>query len=154
MRPPYISRGCFGCGTENDHSLGLRPRIEGEKLVAELTIPARYRGFSRVVHGGISTALLDEIMGMAVGCVVEGRMATARVEVDFVRPVLVETPLRVEGWYAGTDGRVHLGESRLLGPDGTELSRGRGRFVPLEERHAQAFMSRPLGDGSGGAGAG
>lgn len=150
MKSPYISKGCFGCGTENPHALGLRPRVEGDRLVAELTLPAHFRGFSRVVHGGITTALLDEIMGMAVGCVIEGRIATARVEVDFVAPALVEVPLRVEGWYAGPEspgGRVHLAESRLSGPGGAELSRGRGRFVPIDERHAQAFMGRPLGGG-------
>ncbi|HEV8324954.1 MAG TPA: PaaI family thioesterase [Myxococcota bacterium] len=149
MREPYISRGCFGCGTQNEHALGLRPRVDGERLVAELSLPAFYRGFSRVVHGGISTALLDEIMGMAVGCAVEGRMATARVEVDFLKPVLVETPLRVEGWYTGTEGRYHLGEGRLLAADGTELSLGRGRFVAIGETQALAFMGRPLGTREG-----
>jgi uncharacterized protein (TIGR00369 family) len=150
IRAPYISKGCFGCGTENPYSLGLKPRIEGKTLVADLTIPERYRGFSRVVHGGIVTAVLDELMGMVIGSQIEdGRMATVGLQIDFKRPVLVETPITARARYVGVEGRFHQAEGELVDSQGRVLSRGRGRFVPITSEQAQRFMGREFGDGPG-----
>jgi len=148
IRAPYISKGCFGCGTENPHSLGIKPRIEGDALVADVCIPEQYRGFSQVVHGGIVTAILDELMGMVIGSQIEdGRMATVGLEIDFKRPVLVDTQITAKARYTGVEGRFHLAEGEILDADDRVLTRGRGRFFPITQEQAQRFMGRGFGPG-------
>ncbi len=58
------SRHCFVCGLENPFGLQLRfyESVPGE-IVAEYTVPEQYQGYPGVVHGGIVTAMLDEVTG-------------------------------------------------------------------------------------------
>src|SRR5690606_14176581 len=47
---------CFGCGSSNPDRLGIQPRIEGDKVVAELVFEPRFEGGPGLVHGGATAA--------------------------------------------------------------------------------------------------
>ena len=87
---------CFGCGQQNPGGLKLRFRTEGESVVAEFTPSAVHEGYPGYLHGGITCALLDEAMGWAAYHLSSGSLAvTARVQIKFRRPLLIEEPLTV-----------------------------------------------------------
>ncbi len=117
------SRMCFICGRENPVGLKLEfhQLVEEDQVRADLTIPPAYQGYPGVVHGGIVSAILDEVSGRAV-MLHEGEqrlMATLRLTVRFRRPTPTETPLIALGWVeqiGGVGARV-AGEIRLA--DGT-----------------------------------
>jgi hypothetical protein len=52
----HTTKGCFGCGVENEVGLDLRPYHDGDGFAAEFRPKAHHRGFSKVVHGGIIAA--------------------------------------------------------------------------------------------------
>ena len=53
---------CFGCGQENPIGLRLRYRHEGDALVTEFMPGDEHEGWHGIVHGGIITTLLYEVM--------------------------------------------------------------------------------------------
>ena len=62
----------------------------------ELTLDAAFQGWDGVAHGGILCTILDEVMAWSViGQDTWG--VTARMTVDFKRPVPVGLRLRAEG---------------------------------------------------------
>src|ERR1700761_6231455 len=116
--PIFRARGCFVCGTDNARGLGLAPEREGRKVVARFTPDDAQRGFSSVVHGGITASVLDEVVGVAVGLRDGGKCATVSLTVDYRRPLAVGVEVRVEGWYVRRQGRLRLRARRGGGGGG------------------------------------
>lgn len=142
MRKQPTSRMCFICGRQNPVGLKLDfyEDHETERVHAEITVPDAYQGYPGVVHGGIVSAILDEVAGRAViiGGGSEDLLATLRMTVRFRRPTPTETPLLAVGWVeqaSGVGARV-AGEIRL--PDGTVTA----ECESLLARPPEAFRER------------
>jgi uncharacterized protein (TIGR00369 family) len=105
----------------------LRRRIVGRFVLGE-----RYQGGGGTAHGGIIATLLDEAMGK-VSRFREVRAVTAELNVEYLKPIGVESEIVVEGWETEQKGRnlFHVGEIRNAAGD--VLARGRGRFVIIGE---------------------
>jgi uncharacterized protein (TIGR00369 family) len=111
---------CFACGLKNPVGLHMRFMDNGaDELRAEYTVPERYQGYPGVVHGGIVTAMLDEVVGrMSMIADPDHFMMTVKIEVKFRQPVPVETPLAVTGRIVRRRGRLMTAHSELRLPDG------------------------------------
>ncbi len=123
MRRQPNSRMCFICGRQNPVGLKLDfyEDQEAEQVRVDFIVPDDYQGYPGVVHGGIVSAILDEVSGRAVMADEgdERLMATLRLTVRFRHPTPTETPLTAVGWVQqiGGIGAKVAGEIRL--PDGT-----------------------------------
>ena len=53
---------CFGCGADNPIGLRLQYRRIGDTVVTEFTPGDEHEGWPDIVHGGIITTLLYEVM--------------------------------------------------------------------------------------------
>ena len=95
------SRMCFICGLENP--VGLHLHIyETEPGVVETTYvaPEHFQGYPGVLHGGIVSAIIDEISGRALmgSDPMNPRfMFTARLEVKYRKNVPIGKPLKIVG---------------------------------------------------------
>ena len=56
------SARCFVCGDSNPRGLRMRFQREGELVVARFTPEADHQGYDDRVHGGVLSAVLDEMM--------------------------------------------------------------------------------------------
>jgi len=108
------NRLCFVCGQENWGGLQARFRIDPEEGRAEcrLKIPATFQGWQGMVHGGIITALLDEVAIQACSGSQKG-LVTAELQVRFRRPVPIEVEVKVRGAIKAHRGRVFEVASEL-----------------------------------------
>ncbi|MDR3725827.1 MAG: PaaI family thioesterase [Terracidiphilus sp.] len=125
---------CFGCGPANPTGLHLEFLLaEDGSIVCLPTIPACFEGPSSYLHGGIIATLLDETMSKSVRAT--GRTAvTSQLEIDYLRPVPSDTPIRLEGRVVRSEGRKHWTEARILNGRGTPLAHGKGVFVEVRAR--------------------
>ena len=140
---PYVSKGCFGCGTENPRSLGIKPQLKDGWMVAEVTIPEDYRGFSKLVHGGITALLCDELMGMAVGAHLDGLAATVELNVQFRKPAFIDTPLTVKARYLEAEAKFHFAEARIETAEGKAITTANGKFYELSDKDTKKmFLGR------------
>jgi uncharacterized protein (TIGR00369 family) len=114
------SNTCFVCGVENAHGLRLSFYETGPGAVeTTVTVPEHLQGYPGVVHGGIVTALLDEItLRAAVAGEPEHLMVTGRIEVRFRQNVPTGVPLRVVGTRIERKRRAARARGEIVLPDG------------------------------------
>jgi uncharacterized protein (TIGR00369 family) len=112
MRP----HGCFACGELNVSGLHLQLHADAGVCWAEPTLDERFMGWEGIAHGGIICAILDEVMAWAL--VDEDCWGvTARLSVDFRRPVPIGRRLRAEGRVIERRRRVIRTEAHLSDPE-------------------------------------
>jgi len=126
------SRKCFGCGVENPIGLKLRFYCEGDIVKSDVTLGDLYEGWGNMAHGGIISTLLDETMSWAVMYFKRVLFVTRRMELKYIRPVLVGTPLCVNARIV-SEGRGPLINVRgeVRDAKGGLLVRGSGEFAAL-----------------------
>jgi uncharacterized protein (TIGR00369 family) len=128
---------CFGCGPANPGGLHLEFLLaEDGSVVCLPTIPDRFEGPVGYLHGGIIATLLDEAMSKSIRA--RGLTAmTRQMEINYLRPVHSEAPIRVEGRLIRSEGRKHWSEARIIDARGHALADGKGLFI--EVRSGQRF---------------
>lgn len=92
-----IDRECFGCGSENPHGLRMRFASNGTMLRSVVKMEPRFRGWSNLIHGGILSTILDEMMSWTVITLTGRFILTRGMTVAFKRPVRVGAMLTVIG---------------------------------------------------------
>ncbi len=129
------SRHCFVCGLENPNGLQLRFYETGPgEVTADYTVPDRFQGYPGVVHGGIVTAMLDEVTGRAHMHGEQTRfMYTAKLEIRFRKNVPIGQPLRVVGQVEKSKTRMASSIGKIYGPDGDLLAEAKALLVNLPE---------------------
>ena len=139
--PRYHLPTCFGCGPDNPDRLGVEPRLEGDKIVAELSFPPRFEGGPGVVHGGATAAFFDDLIGfVAMAHMLPA--VTARLEINYLQPMPIGVTIRGEAWLASRRGRKLFTEAVGTGPGRTDLCRGAGVVPRCRDR---AFRQGPRG---------
>jgi uncharacterized protein (TIGR00369 family) len=128
---------CFGCGLDNPAGLKLEFLLAPDGAVVSLpVVPKAFEGHPGFLHGGVIATLLDEAMSKAVRALSQPSM-TRKIEVEFLRPVPCEAPLRVEGRVFASEGRRHSTEAVIFDAEGTELARGKGLFIAVRAEEAE-----------------
>ena len=133
---------CFACGSLNIHGLHLELHAGGDRCWTELELDRRFEGWEGIAHGGIVCTILDEVMAWAL---VDHDLwgVTARLNVDFRRPVPIGRRIRGEGRVRETKRRVIYAEGVLVdAEDGTELARAEATFVGAPEARKQELKER------------
>ena len=127
-------RFCFVCGDRNPDGLKIRFVYPEEgRCRAEFTPAAKFQGWRGILHGGITSTLLDEAFAHAAGGP-EGRRSgtravTAEMTVRFKRPVRTGERLFLEGRIAGEKGRLIEAEAELKDASGTVLASATGKLI-------------------------
>jgi acyl-coenzyme A thioesterase PaaI-like protein len=134
---PSHYRWCYGCGV--DHSTGLHLQVTagpGLTLSAVFTVAPHHQGAPGLAHGGLLAAALDETLG-ALNWMHRTPAVTARLEVDYRRPVPVDAVLRIDAEIAGVAGRKIYTRAvgRFAEPDGAIAVRARAVFAAVDLEH-------------------
>jgi acyl-coenzyme A thioesterase PaaI-like protein len=104
---------CFACGSLNEHGIHLDLHVAGDRCWTELTLADRFQGWDGIAHGGIVCTILDEVMAWSLAAS-DNWGLTARMSVDFKRPVRLGTPIRAEGRITASRRRVHETAATLV----------------------------------------
>jgi acyl-coenzyme A thioesterase PaaI-like protein len=125
------TRGCFVCGAGNPHGLQRRSRLEGDRVVLEHTTRSEDQGWEGIVHGGVTVALLDEVMTWAAILEIRRAVVAAELTTRLRLPIGVGVPLRVEGEVApGSKPRLVRATAQILDPQGQVLASASGKYMP------------------------
>lgn len=133
---------CFACGTLNAHGLHLDLHAGGERCWTELSLDRRFEGWEGIAHGGILCTILDEVMAWAL---VDHDLwgVTARMTVDFKRPVPIGLPIIGEGRVVAVRRRLVDAEGAILdAADGTVLARSTATYVGAREERKRELKAR------------
>lgn len=142
FRFEFAAHNCFACGTLNAHGLHLGLHLEPGRAWTEVTLEQRFEGWEGIAHGGIVTTILDEVMAWSL-VASDTWGVTARIAVEFRRPVPVGTRIRGEGWITESRRRVVDTAARLLDTaTGNELATATGTYVAASEARKQELQAR------------
>lgn len=124
---------CFACGALNPIGLKLCFTYDEEGLYAEFEGLREHQGYKGVVHGGILTTLLDEVMARLL--IDKGlNILTVKLEIRFRRPVPVGSKLIVRANMDGNEGKFILTGGRILSSDGKVLVTAKGTFAEISKK--------------------
>ena len=138
----FAPHNCFACGSLNRNGLGLLHHVEPGRSWTELTLDSRFEGWEGIVHGGIESTIIDEVMAWAlVGQ--DNWGVTARMSVEFRRPVEVGTPIRADGWVTRDRRRIVDTAGRIVdSSSGEELATATGLYVAADAERKRFLQER------------
>ena len=123
---------CFGCGKKNDCGLKLEVDYEDGRARADVIFKDRHQGWEGIVHGGVITAALDEVMAYALGSKGVPVGVTASLEIRFRKPVLIGEKYTLEAEVIEFHGRKAKLKAVLKKGDVVHAE-GLGIYVILKE---------------------
>jgi uncharacterized protein (TIGR00369 family) len=147
--PPHYA-ACFGCGNEQPTGLHLSVTVaDGVAVDAVFRVQQAHQGAPGLAHGGVLATAADEALGF-LNWLLHRPAVTARLEVDYVRPVPVGSDLHLRAECTAVDGRKTYVrcEGRLDATDGPVALRAVGLFleVPVEHFRRHAGEQGPVSD--------
>jgi uncharacterized protein (TIGR00369 family) len=140
---PRADNFCFVCGGGNARGMHLTfEQDDAAKRIRGLfNLASDYQGGAGFVHGGIIATLLDEAMAK-VNRFAGDHAVTAKLNVEYLRPVPTEADLFVEGWEVQRDGRDRFRQGEIRNAAGVVLARGTAQFVEIgRERFQESIAS-------------
>lgn len=122
---------CFVCGKRNPSGLRLDFELVGDTEVRTHFLPTKqFQGFRDIVHGGIITTILDEVM--VNGAWLRGiRAVTGKLEVRLKRPATVGERLYFAGRIVRDEGKAVETEAEAATADGVIVAEARGILVKV-----------------------
>jgi len=97
LLPRIEKSGCFGCGPDNPRGLRMTFYAVGGTIRSDVILNKHHMGWENIAHGGIISTILDEIMGWTVIAYKRAFFVTRKMEVQYLRPVELDTALTVVG---------------------------------------------------------
>jgi uncharacterized protein (TIGR00369 family) len=138
----FSPHNCFACGTLNTHGMQLEIHIEEGRSWTELRLDKRFEGWEGIAHGGILCTILDEVMAWSlVGA--DNWGVTARLAVDFKRPVPVGRTIRAAGWVTELRRRLVTTAGSIVDVvDGTLLASADALYVAATQERKRELQAR------------
>lgn len=124
---------CWVCEPSKEHGLTMEfLDIGSGTVVGDFPCDADFTGYPGLLHGGVTTALLD---GAMTNCLMAHGTPglTARLEVRFLHPVLINKTATVRAWLEKTRGPLSILGAELRQNDEV-MATATGRFMAFSEQ--------------------
>lgn len=129
METAYATNHCFGCGRDNPIGLKLDMKLDGDRCVAYFTPKAEHESYGDRMHGGLTSTLLDEVMGDYVFRKAGKPAYTARLEIRFRSAIRIGETVKVEGWPEVHRGRLFIMKGKITHADGTPAAEAKAEMM-------------------------
>ena len=115
--------------------------MDGERCWTDLEVPLRFQGWDGIAHGGIVCTILDEVMAWSLAAS-ENWGLTARLAVDFKRPVPIGVPIHAEGRITSSRRRLMETAATIVDRDGTLLATAAATYVAADDLRRRELQAR------------
>ncbi len=129
----YFTENCFVCGRNNKHGLNYKIERTPDKAVLNCVLEKKYESFEGVVHGGMVSLLIDEVLWYAF--YFKGlTTVTKKLEINFLKPLLIGESVSCKGWVEKPiSDETYEGRAQIENSEGHIIATARGEFVVKEE---------------------
>ena len=132
---------CFVCGRENPIGLHMHFFAGDDGCVYADYVPRdEEQGYPGVMHGGILTAMLDELIGRTA-IASDLWCMTAKLEVRFKKPVPIGAPLKLKGEISKKNGRLLEGRGEIRLADGSIAVEAHGTYLRIPDAQLEQYKS-------------
>src|SRR5947208_14759471 len=124
---------CFAFGRNNADGMRLKFVYDRKqnRFVCRFRLGKKFTGPPGHCHGGIIATILDEAMGK-VNKLRHVVALTSQITVNYLKPVPLNKPLRVESREVRVRGRQHINMAEIFDQKGEVLARSRGTFIAVD----------------------
>jgi acyl-coenzyme A thioesterase PaaI-like protein len=135
------TRSCFVCGKSNPLGLRLRFETDGNRVSSRFEFQPEHSGFRNLVHGGLISTVLDEVMVWACGVRTSRFAYCVELNVRFVRPVRPKEPILATGEFVlNRRNRIFEAAGTLKNAEGAVLASAIGTYFPVKEGEMQDVL--------------
>ena len=124
---------CFVCGRDNPIGLHLTFLVEGPQVIATFTPRPEHQGWPGVLHGGITSTILDETIGRTC-FLVDMWAVTGHFQVRYRRPIPIGQPLTAVAEIVRQRARVLEARGEIRLADGTVAADAEGTYVRISDQ--------------------
>lgn len=126
-----VSKNCLVCGIDNAYGLKTRfLETDGGELIAIFNPIDEHQSYPGITHGGISAAILDEVIGRAIMMVDRDTFGvTIALTMRYKKPVPLGVELKAVGRITRDNGRIFEGTGELYLPDGEVAVTAEGKYM-------------------------
>lgn len=127
-----ISRNCLVCGIENEFGLKTRFYETADNEVIALFHPLEeHQSYPHMTHGGISAAILDEVIGRAIMVFYDRDTfgVTIELKLRYKKPVPYGVELKAIGRITRDSGRIFEGTGEIYLPNGDLAVSAEGKYM-------------------------
>ncbi len=131
MRSVNNDNRCFACGKNNPIGLKLDFKTDSELTISQLIIDENYAGWEGIVHGGILSTMLDEVMVKSANskgfvCV------TGELNVRYKKPCLTGKEYELRGKVTEIKKRLIFTEGEIIDMNGEVIATGKGKLFVVD----------------------
>ena len=135
--------GCFVCGDENESGLKLKFLWDGTVCRTEFVAQERFCGYHRLLHGGIISTILDEVMIKAI--LAEGIVVvTVDLQVRYKAPVHTGEKLTFEAVVGHRNRRIFTTTGVALLQSGQIAAEANARYIQVTDPERLADLTEQL----------
>ena len=125
---------CFVCGKRNEKGLKLDFQLDKENKTMETVFTPQdwHQGYAGIVHGGIISTLLDEIMTkLAFELGIDA--VTAEISVRFRKPVGLGKRLLIRGKITEETSKIVYARAEAKFEDGSLAAEATGKLIIIQQ---------------------
>ena len=132
---------CFGCSKTNSHGLHLEFAEDGDSVFCRWKPDARFQSWDGVLHGGITTTILDETAGWATMRRFQRSAMTTRIEVKFLKPARIDTAFFVSRakYVCQVNEKIVRFHATLEDADGVVCAEADADYYVMDEQRSKAM---------------
>ena len=128
--PNSKRHNCFGCSPINRSGLQMKFYTNDASVFSEVTVPKNLCGWNNLIHGGVLSTILDEIMSWAAIYLLKRITLTKSMTIDFLKPLYIDHALKAEGKVLERVGKHEaVMEGILSNHNGTICTRSTAKFA-------------------------
>ena len=136
------TRSCFVCGEANPLGLNLRFETDGRVVRTRFTPRPEHIGFKGVVHGGILSTVLDEIMVWACAAQTKRFAFCAELNVRFVNPAAPGSEVFATAELtANRRDKLFEAKAELRSDSGELLASATGKYLAIKQALADELAA-------------
>ncbi len=132
------SKNCIICGMENE--LGLKAQfynLDDNSVASLFTFSSKHQSYPERTHGGMISALLDELMGRALWIDQKNTYGvTTTMTMTFRKPVPFDVPLKARAYITHDSQRFFSAKGEVFNQEGILLAEGTARYLKLSDKLA------------------
>ena len=130
--PNTDTHKCFACSPINPSGLQMKFYTNEQSVFTWITVPDHLCGWNNLVHGGILSTILDEVMSWTAMYLLKHITMTRSMAVEFLKPVSVGHRLKAEGSVKELKRKRNvLMEGSIYDADGDRCAKSTAAFALL-----------------------
>lgn len=121
---------CFACGPKNPIGLKLDFAFDGSTIKTVCTPRKEHQGYKNIVHGGIISTLLDEVMvNLAIKMAIPA--VTVQMNIRLKKALMVGKEIKVSAEITRDTKKILEAYAKAVTSDGTIIADATGKMMKV-----------------------